>query len=187
MHSLRTFWHVPLRMPSRGGAWRGDRGRGLGRYKTMPEWVQMYGRQLTAQQKDERQDNDDKKQPCVSLPEWFTLLPDLWTDRRRTARRLLACASELRHSMCSAWGTWCACVYLVMSVFVHVVVWHLCIPSYLYVQLKHSFQTMAISIQFQVSNRETFYGYKIHSQLGQCQSGRWWGWHPSCGLSGTPL
>ena len=39
MHSLLTFWHVPLRMPSRAMAWRsslatqdyGDRGRGLGR------------------------------------------------------------------------------------------------------------------------------------------------------------
>ena len=27
MHSLCTFWHVPLRMPSHDG----DRGRGLGR------------------------------------------------------------------------------------------------------------------------------------------------------------
>ena len=38
--------------------WREDR---LGRYKTTPERVQVYGRRLTAQQKDERQDNDDKK------------------------------------------------------------------------------------------------------------------------------
>ena len=43
-------------------AWRGDRGRRLGRYKTTPKQVQIYGRRSTAQQKDERQDNDDKKQ-----------------------------------------------------------------------------------------------------------------------------
>ena len=53
---------MPLMMPSCDGAWQGDRGRRLGGQKTMPERVQMYGRRLTAQQKDERrQDNGDKK------------------------------------------------------------------------------------------------------------------------------
>ena len=42
--------------------WHGDQGRGLEGQKTTPERVQMYGRQLTAQQKNERrQDNGDKK------------------------------------------------------------------------------------------------------------------------------
>ena len=45
MHSLRTFWHVPLRMPSRDGM-----------------EIEVDGRWLAAQQKDERrQDNSDKK------------------------------------------------------------------------------------------------------------------------------
>ena len=62
MHSLRTFWHVLLMMSSRDGAWQGDRGQRLGGQKTTPEGVQMYGTRLTAQQKDEkRQDNSDKK------------------------------------------------------------------------------------------------------------------------------
>ena len=61
MHSLRTFWHMLLMMPSRDGAWHGDRGRRLGGQKTMPERVWMYGRRLTAQQKNERQDNGDMK------------------------------------------------------------------------------------------------------------------------------
>ena len=54
VHSLHTFWHVPLMMPSRDGAWQGDRGQGLRGQKTTPKRVQMYGRRLTAQQKDER-------------------------------------------------------------------------------------------------------------------------------------
>ena len=45
MHSLRTYWHVPLRMPSRNGM-----------------EIEVDGRRLAAQQKDEkRQDNGDKK------------------------------------------------------------------------------------------------------------------------------
>ena len=45
VHSLRTFWNVPLRMPLRDGM-----------------EIEVDGRQLTAQQKDERQeDNGDKK------------------------------------------------------------------------------------------------------------------------------
>ena len=45
MHSLHTFWHVPLRMPSRDGM-----------------EIEVDGRRLAAQQKDERrQDNSDKK------------------------------------------------------------------------------------------------------------------------------
>ena len=37
-----------------------------------PERVQMYGRQLTAQQKDERQDNGDEKRLACHHPEQFT-------------------------------------------------------------------------------------------------------------------
>ena len=45
MHSLRTLWHVPLRMPSCDGM-----------------EIEVGGRRLAAQQKDERrQDNGDKK------------------------------------------------------------------------------------------------------------------------------
>ena len=45
MHSLRTFWHVPFRMPLRDSM-----------------EIKVDGRQLVAQQKDERQqDNGDKK------------------------------------------------------------------------------------------------------------------------------
>ena len=45
MHSLRTFWHVPLRMPLRDSM-----------------EIEVNGTQLAAQQKDERrQDNGDKK------------------------------------------------------------------------------------------------------------------------------
>ena len=45
MHSLRTFWHVPLRMPLRDSM-----------------EIEVDGRRLAAQQKDERQqDNGDKK------------------------------------------------------------------------------------------------------------------------------
>ena len=45
MHSLRTFWHVPLRMPLRDSM-----------------EIKVDGRRLAAQQKDERrQDNGDKK------------------------------------------------------------------------------------------------------------------------------
>ena len=45
MHSLRTFWHVPLRMPSRDGM-----------------EIEVDGRRLAAEQKDERrQDIGDTK------------------------------------------------------------------------------------------------------------------------------
>ena len=45
MHSLRTFWHMLFRMPLRDGM-----------------EIEVDGRWLTAQQKDERrQDNSDKK------------------------------------------------------------------------------------------------------------------------------
>ena len=52
MHSLRTFWHVPLRMPLRDG-----------------KEIEVGGRWLTAQQKDERrQDNGDKKRLACHHP-----------------------------------------------------------------------------------------------------------------------
>ena len=57
MHSLRTFWHVTLRMPLRDGM-----EIEVEDSEDTPERVHMYGRRLTAQQKDEkRQDNGDKK------------------------------------------------------------------------------------------------------------------------------
>ena len=60
----------------------------------MAERVQMYGRRLTAQQKERRQDNGDKKMTCVSPPEQFISLADPQTDRQRTARCRLASASS---------------------------------------------------------------------------------------------
>ena len=59
MHSLRTFWHVPLRMPLSDDM--EIKVEDSEDKKTTPDRVQMYGRQLTAQQKDERQDNSDTK------------------------------------------------------------------------------------------------------------------------------
>ena len=81
----------------------------------MPERVQMYGRWLTAPQKDERQDNGDKKR-LASPPKQFTSLADSCMDRRSTARRRLASALSFAISMCSVWATWCRCVYLVKPV-----------------------------------------------------------------------
>ena len=52
MHSLRTFWHVPLRMPSRDGM-----------------EIEVDGRRLAAEQKDERrQDIGDKKRLACHHP-----------------------------------------------------------------------------------------------------------------------
>ena len=60
MHSLHTIWHVPLRMSSRDGVEiEVEDSEDIRRRQN--DRVQMYGRPLTAQQKDERQDNDDKK------------------------------------------------------------------------------------------------------------------------------
>ena len=67
MHSLRTFWHVPLRMPSRVGM-EIEVEDSEDRRRRQNE-SQMYGRQLTAQQKDERrQDNGDKKRLARHYP-----------------------------------------------------------------------------------------------------------------------
>ena len=51
--------HVPLMMPS-GDMRSRSRTRRI-KKKTTPEWVQMYGRRLTAQQKDERQQDEGNK------------------------------------------------------------------------------------------------------------------------------
>ena len=59
MHSLRTFWHMLLRMPSCDGV--EIEVEDLEDIRRRQNESQMYGRQLTAQQKDERQDNGDKK------------------------------------------------------------------------------------------------------------------------------
>ena len=84
--------------------------------RTSPD-VKLSGRQLTAQQKDERrQGNGDKKQlACQHLSD---LLGSLTReqDRQKTARHHFdsAWASPFRLiklSMCSVWGTWCTCVY----------------------------------------------------------------------------
>ena len=52
MHSLRTFWHVPLGIPSRDGMEIKVEDSEDKRWRQNES--QMYGRQLTAQQKDER-------------------------------------------------------------------------------------------------------------------------------------
>ena len=85
--------HVPLMMPSR---WRS-------RTRRIP--VEDYARtspdvwrQLTAQQKDEkRQDNGDKKRLVRQHPSDLlcSLTRELDTDRRRTARRRLDSASSV--------------------------------------------------------------------------------------------
>ena len=65
----------------------GDRGWELGGQKMMPERVQRYERQLTAQQKNERwQDNSDRRRLARQHPS--NLLHSLTReqDRRRTAR-----------------------------------------------------------------------------------------------------
>ena len=63
MHNLRTFWHMPLRMPLRDGM-----------------EIEVDGRRLTAQQKDEkRQDIDDKKRLVRHLPS--NLLRSLTVER----------------------------------------------------------------------------------------------------------
>ena len=110
---LWYLWHVPLMMPPPAMAhsmeievedidWDDAR--------TSPDvW------KVNCSTKDERQDKRWRETTCASSTERFTSLADPCTDRRRTARRRRS-RFELRHfelSTCSAWGTWCACVYLV--------------------------------------------------------------------------
>ena len=63
MHSLYTFWHLPLRMPSRDGL-----------------EIEVDGRQLAAQQKDKRrQDNGDTKRlACHHLSDFLHSLTHEW-------------------------------------------------------------------------------------------------------------
>ena len=63
MHSLRTFWHMPLRMPSHDGM-----------------EIEVDGRRLAAEQKDERrQDNGDKKRlACHHLSDLLRSLTREW-------------------------------------------------------------------------------------------------------------
>ena len=56
MHSLCTFWHMLLMMPSRDGM-----EIEVEDLEDRRQRQNEYGRWLTAQQKDERQDNCDKK------------------------------------------------------------------------------------------------------------------------------
>ena len=86
-----------------------------------PEWVQMYGRRLTAQQKDERwQNNGDKKRLAHHHPSDLLCSLTRELDRWRTAwRRLDSIWASPFHpielSTWSTWGTWCACIYLYPS------------------------------------------------------------------------
>ena len=66
MHSLRTFWHVPLRMPSCNGM-----------------EIEVDERRLAAQQKNERrQDNDGKKRLVHHYPsDLLRLLTREWIGR----------------------------------------------------------------------------------------------------------
>ena len=66
MHSLRTFWHVLLMMPSRDGM-----------------EIEVDGRRLAAEQKDERQqDNGDKKRlACHNLSNLLHSLTREWIGR----------------------------------------------------------------------------------------------------------
>ena len=63
MHSLHTFWHVPLRMPSHDGM-----------------EIKVGGRRLAAEQKDERrQDIGDKKRlACHHLSDLLCLQTREW-------------------------------------------------------------------------------------------------------------
>ena len=63
MHSLRTFWHLPLRMLSHNGM-----------------EIEVDGRRLTTQQKEERrQDNGDKKRlACHHLSNLLHSLTREW-------------------------------------------------------------------------------------------------------------
>ena len=46
----------------------------------------------------------------------FARWPGRGRDRQRTARCRLNCALSFTISTCSAWGTWCACVYLIHGI-----------------------------------------------------------------------
>ena len=97
--------------------------------RTSPD-VKLSGRQLTAQQKDERrQDNGDKKQLARQHPSYLLRSLTRERDRRRTTWRHLNSASSfairsIELSTCSTWGTWCACVYLVGLLMQYYLLWH---------------------------------------------------------------
>ena len=76
----------------------GDRGWELGGQKTTPERVQRYERQLTAQQKNERwQDNSDRRRLARQHPSNLLHSLTCEQDRRRTARGRLNRSLKLRH------------------------------------------------------------------------------------------
>ena len=88
MHRLCTFWHVPLRMPSRDGMQN-----------------EVDGRQLAAQQKYERrQDNSDKKRVvCHYLSDLLRSLTREWISGGQHG--VVSPVLQTRHfelSMCSA-------------------------------------------------------------------------------------
>ena len=78
----------------------------------------MCGRWLTTQQRDERrQDNGDRRRLARKHPN--DLLRSLTRERDRhdvvSIDRALSFAIYFELSMGLAWGTWCACVYLVLQ------------------------------------------------------------------------
>ena len=83
-HSIHTFWHVPLRIMR----WR-SRTRRIKDART----VQDYIRRLTAQQKNERQHNRDRRRLVRQHPSDLLRSLTHGRDRQRTARRRLDCAS----------------------------------------------------------------------------------------------
>ena len=80
--------------------------------------IQRYERRLTTQQRDERrQGNGDRRRLASQHPS--DLLRSLTRERdRQTAQRCLnraLCFAIFELYTCSAWGTWCTCIYLVYS------------------------------------------------------------------------
>ena len=87
-HSLHTFWHVMHMMPLRIMRWR-SRTQRIEDART----VQGYIRRLTAQQKNERQHNRDRRRLVHQHPSDLLCLLTRGRDRQRTARRRLDCTS----------------------------------------------------------------------------------------------
>ena len=67
-----------------------------------PEQVQRYRRQLTAQQKDERQDNRDRRQLAHQYTSDLLFSLTRGQDRRRTPWCRLDCVLNFAISTCSA-------------------------------------------------------------------------------------
>jgi len=94
--------------------------RSRSRTQRIEDDARMYGRRLTAEQKNERQDNGDKKRLARQHPSDLLSSLTRERDRRRTARHCFdsdwtSPFRPIELSTCSTLGTWCACVYLVIT------------------------------------------------------------------------